>query len=101
EVGVGTGSMTRSILAALQSFEKDGGQTRFAEYVFTDVSPSFFKDAREIFDKFRDRMLFKTLDLQEDLPSQGFDDASYDLILAGSVLHITSDLLVTLRRLRR
>jgi SAM-dependent methyltransferase len=71
------------------------------EYVYIDISPSFFEESRKNFYEFGDRMVFKTLDLQKELPPQGFEDASYDLILAGSVLHVTSDLSTTLKRVHK
>ncbi|KAH8897429.1 hypothetical protein GQ53DRAFT_791898 [Thozetella sp. PMI_491] len=98
EVGAGTGSMTRSVLAALQGIERETGQTRFAEYTYTDISPSFFEEAREKFKDFEDRMIFKTLDLETDLKQQGYQESSYDMVLAGSVLHVTSDLVATLKK---
>lgn len=63
EVGASTGGMTRLVLSVLQDLERQSGQTRFAEYVYTDISPSFFEAAQEEFSGFRDRILFKTLDV--------------------------------------
>ncbi|KAH7413553.1 hypothetical protein DE146DRAFT_626698 [Phaeosphaeria sp. MPI-PUGE-AT-0046c] len=101
EVGAGTGSMSRSFLAAFKDLEHDTGQTRFGSYTYTDISPSFFEEARHRFRDFEDRMLFKTLDLNDKPLKQGFLDASYDLIVAGSVLHATSDLITTLSHLHK
>ncbi|KAF2868359.1 hypothetical protein BDV95DRAFT_500684 [Massariosphaeria phaeospora] len=101
EVGAGTGSMTRSILNTLQAFEQETGQTRFAEYTYTDISPSFFEEARNKFGEFRDRMTFKTFDLESEISKQGFKESSYDMILAGSVLHVTSDLEATLKKIHK
>lgn len=101
EVRAGTGSMTRSILATLQEFERETGQTRFSEFSYTDISPSFFEEARGKFHDFADRICFKTLDLETDPVEQGFQAASYDLILAGSVLHVTTDVVATLNKVRR
>jgi ubiquinone/menaquinone biosynthesis C-methylase UbiE len=83
------------------SFEEATSQIWLADYNYSDMSPSFFEEARSVSGEFRDRTLFKTLDLQRDLPLQRFEDASYDLILTCSVLHITSDLLTTLKRVYR
>ena len=101
EVGAGTGGMTRNIFTVLQGLEQGTGQTRFAEYTYTDVSASFFEDAREKFKDFGDRMFFKTLDLEVDPFEQGFEAGCYDMIFAGSVLHVTSDLVATLLRVRK
>jgi len=53
--------MTRAVLDALHGFEDATGQTRFDEYTYTDVSASFFEEARNGFGAdFEDRMVFKT-----------------------------------------
>lgn len=101
EVGAGTGAMSRLVLETLQSFEQQTGQTRFSEYVYTDISAAYFEDARVLFDEYKDRMLFKTLDLEIDPAQQGFQPASYDLIIAGGVLHVPSDLISTLSKVRK
>ncbi|TGJ80280.1 hypothetical protein E0Z10_g8483 [Xylaria hypoxylon] len=100
EVGAGTGGMTRHVLAALQSFEAETGQTRFAEYTFTDVSSAGFDARREEFSAHSDRMSFKLLDIEHTPTNQGYEAASYDLVIAADVLHATSDLHETLRHLR-
>lgn len=46
-------------------------------------------------------MVFKTLDLEADPFQQGFQLANYHLILAESVLHITSNLTATLEKLHK
>lgn len=101
EVGAGTGGMTRHVLAALQGFEAETGQTQFAEYTFTDVSSAFFDAPRQEFSSalVRDRMAFKVLDIGRDPVVQGFEGASYDVIFAASMLHAAADLRRTLTHL--
>ncbi|RYP16394.1 hypothetical protein DL765_005174 [Monosporascus sp. GIB2] len=100
EVGAGTGSMTRHILSTLQQFEKLSGGQRFSEYIYTDISPSFFENARK---KFGDdnRVKFRTFDLESGPERQGFTPGVYDMVVAGSVLHATKDLAATLRNLHK
>lgn len=98
EVGAGTGSMTRHILRDLQRLEKATGQSRFHSYTFTDISSTFFEAAKDQFGDLQGRLSFQTLDLERDPATQGFDLGAYDLIVAGLVLHATSDLKVTLGR---
>lgn len=100
EVGAGTGGMTRHVLEALQDFEVQLGQRRFSEYAFTDISSVFFDASRTELSEFQDRMTFKTLDIERNPISQGFDMASYDVVVAASVMHATSDLDKSLRHLR-
>ena len=92
EVGAGTGGSTRGVLAALEG--------RMGLYTFTDISPSFFQKARKDFEKYSDHMIFKTLDIEEDPSTQGYELGSYDLIVASNVLHATRRLNNTLRQCR-
>ncbi|KAK6193076.1 hypothetical protein LQW54_012822 [Pestalotiopsis sp. IQ-011] len=102
EVGAGTGGMTSKVLAAFQQLEQLNGGETFAEYTYTDISPAFFESARETFEPmFPGRVQFKTLDLENEPSKQGFELGAYDLIIAGSVLHATSDLVRTLRNVRK
>lgn len=83
EIGAGTGSTTRDIIDALIR----GGTERFNEYVFTDISPSFFEKARDSFQAYGNKMTFLPLDIGKDPLRQGFT-AKYDLIVASNVRSI-------------
>ncbi len=100
EVGAGTGGITNHILSTLKSFEASTGGMRFSEYVFTDISPSFFEGAQNKFQAFASRLAFKTLDLDKSPIEQGLGEMSYDVVIAGCVLHATRDVKTTLLNLR-
>ncbi|KAI1453481.1 hypothetical protein F4805DRAFT_478404 [Annulohypoxylon moriforme] len=100
EVGAGTGSVSRPVLASLQRLEKEKGQCRFSSYTYTDISPTFFESANDEFCGFQGRLHFKTLDLELEPEKQGFERGSYDLVIAGLVLHATSNLAATFGRIR-
>lgn len=86
EIGSGTGSFTECILSALIGFDGTERCTeRFNSYHYTDISPSFFEQAREKFGPFSNRLHFRVLDIEGDLASQGFGEGSFDLVLAHSV----------------
>ncbi|KAK4215780.1 putative polyketide synthase [Rhypophila decipiens] len=94
EIGAGTGGTTDSILAGLTSYDS---------YTFSDISAAFFPAARERF-KHVKCVEFKTLDISCDPMQQGFEAASFDLIIAANVLHATPslrDTLVNVRKLLR
>lgn len=93
EIGAGTGGATRGII--------DNLGTAFSSYTYTDISSGFFPKAQEAFSSTKDRMMFKTLDINELPSTQGFDDHAYDLVLAANVLHATRDLVATLKNVRR
>ncbi|KAK3382595.1 fatty acid synthase S-acetyltransferase [Lasiosphaeria ovina] len=104
EVGAGTGGMTGRVLGALLGVEAASGNAGvrcFAEYAYTDVSPAFFERAAARWDRVRDRMAFRAFDMKADPAGQGFKEGAYDLVVAGSVLHATEDLMGTMRNVRK
>ena len=98
EVGAGTGGATLPILEVLRG----AGQAppNFAQYHFTDVSPAFFEKAKDKLGLWQDLLTFKKLDIEADPISQGYAPASYDLIIAANVVHATSRVEQTLKRIR-
>lgn len=81
EVGAGTGGATRAILPEL------GGA--FASYTYTDISAGFFNRVEEEFQKYGDRMIYRTFDMEKSAADQGFEEQTYDIIIASNVLHAT------------
>ena len=96
EVGAGTGGTTELILRDLMSSE---GNPSYACYTFTDISAGFFPQAKERF-SYAANMEYKTFDISRNPFEQGFEKASYDLILAPNVVHATPSLQETLRNLQ-
>lgn len=88
EVGAGTGAFTAQILSSFSS--QDSGSTRYARYDFTDISASFFQNARKTFGSRYEKMNFKTLDIEIDPLEQGFESEAYDMLVASSVRSISS-----------
>lgn len=101
EVGAGTGGMTGRVLGTLQEFEKASGGLKFSEYTYTDVSPAFLERAGKRWEALGERMVFKTFDMKVSPEKQGFDLGCYDMVIAGSVLHATEDLVGTVRNVRK
>jgi len=93
EIGAGTGGTTRTILPML------GGA--FKSYTFTDISAGFFERAQERFRTFADRMVFATYNMELTPEEQGFEEGSYDVVLASNVLHATGKLDVMMANTRR
>lgn len=93
EIGAGTGSATKDILAAI-------GRS-FDDYTFTDVSASFGDHAMEQFASLKDCVSFKTFDVEIDPMEQGFIEGQYDVVIASQVLHATTSLEETVRHARR
>ncbi|KAF2728787.1 reducing type I polyketide synthase [Polyplosphaeria fusca] len=103
EVGAGTGSITQLALSALvDASDAEGAQptAQFSRYVFTDISHSFVAAAQEAFGAKHQNMRFEVCDLERAPVEQGFEGGGYDVVIAGSVLHATSDIARTLRHVR-
>ncbi|KAE8372689.1 hypothetical protein BDV26DRAFT_273649 [Aspergillus bertholletiae] len=104
EIGAGTGGMTRYILDTLTqngSREAGAGNPRFSHYTYTDISAGFFSDAETMFENFPDKVTFAVFDIEKDPVKQGFEEASYDLVIADNVFHATRCLDTTLRHARK
>ncbi|KAI1777435.1 putative polyketide synthase [Hypoxylon cercidicola] len=101
EVGGGTGSGARRLLKALCASPEDSkGPLRCNRYDFTDVSAAFLDQAKAEFEPFLSQMTFGTLDIERDYVEQGYSTGDYDVVVAVGVLHISSDIAGTLRRVR-
>lgn len=54
-----------------------------------------------MFKEFKDRMSFKTFDMNQTPESQGFTEGSYDLVIGSNVLHATEDMEKMMQNVRR
>ncbi|OTA81899.1 hypothetical protein M434DRAFT_37315 [Hypoxylon sp. CO27-5] len=102
ELGGGTGAGTRNLVQnALRAHpERQGSFLRCNRYDFTDISTAFLNHAREEFSSYGSQMTFGTLDIEHNFTEQGYREQEYDVVLAVSVLHITSNLKRTLCNIR-
>ncbi|KAI5460632.1 putative polyketide synthase [Mariannaea sp. PMI_226] len=86
EIGAGTGGTTFQLLQACSPDRK----AFCSEYMYTDISSGFFEAVRT--SRLKDwahLLTFQTLDLEKDAAEQGFEEHSYDLIIAANVVHAT------------
>jgi acyl transferase domain-containing protein/acyl carrier protein len=104
-----TAAATTGTLRVLEIGGGTGGTTTFAApvlpadrttYTYTDISPLFVARAQERFRKYP-YLRFAALDIERDPETQGFQNGSYDLILAANVLHATEDLRQTMKHVRQ
>jgi malonyl CoA-acyl carrier protein transacylase len=89
EIGAGTGGTTSMLLPELSSVRP--------RYVFTDVSRLFLVQGKQKFAAY-DFVEYELLDIEKSPAEQGFSEHGFDLIVAANVLHATSDLAATMRR---
>jgi acyl transferase domain-containing protein len=96
EIGSGTGGTSSVVLRGLTS----ATQRLYSTYTYTDISSGFFVEAQERFKDYQG-LEYKVLDISKDPTEQGFQDGSYDLIIAANVLHATPSLNTTLSHVRK
>ena len=84
EVGAGTGGSTSQVLPAVGS--------ALSSYTYTDISAGFFSRVKDRFRKYADRMIFATFDMAKSASEQGFEEGTYDVVVASNVLHATGQL---------
>ena len=92
EVGAGGGGTTAAILHALSEVDID--------YLCTDLSGFFTGQAEQRFAG-HPGLRFAVYDLDRDPHAQGLADNSFDVVVAGDVLHATANTDEVLARLRR
>ena len=100
EIGGGTGGATRHILNALGTSASGHGPAA-ASYDFTDVSSGFFEAAKEKFQDWKTLIRYKKLDIEQDPSKQGFEEGTYDVVIACQVLHATKSMHNTMSNVRK
>ncbi|MGW7279791.1 SDR family NAD(P)-dependent oxidoreductase [Streptomyces sp. NPDC054844] len=95
EVGAGTGGTTGPVV------ERLAGYGARVEYTFTDISASYFRQARSKFAAAGLPMVFSTFNLEHDPAAQGVEEGAYDLLIASNVVHATEDITKSAAHLRR
>ncbi|KAB2570584.1 Hybrid PKS-NRPS synthetase lepA [Lasiodiplodia theobromae] len=96
EIGAGTGGTTSTVLRDLTQ----SGERKYSQYDYTDISSGFFAAASEKFQDY-ENIEYKVLDITKDPLAQGFEAASYDLVIAANVLHATPNISETLCNVRK
>ncbi|OBT75234.1 Type I Iterative Polyketide synthase (PKS) [Pseudogymnoascus sp. 05NY08] len=100
EIGAGSGSFTAPILATLGEDNSDDGPLALS-YDFTDISSGVFESAKEKFKNWKNLVRYKKLDVEQDPLKQGFDEGSYDVIIACRVLSATKSMQNTMSNVRK
>ncbi|CAG7929919.1 unnamed protein product [Penicillium olsonii] len=91
EIGADSGSMTDVMIRLLGGTE-EGADRKYAHWDFTNSSNSVFASAENRFASEASSMSFKQLSIEKDPKAHGFDCGTYDVVVAGLVLHAASDL---------
>lgn len=100
EIGGSTGGCTDFVLQGLGGGDT-GTAARFAHYDFTDISAGFLERARERFTAWGHLISYKTLNIEHEPSLQGFEEGSYDLVIACQVLHATHSMEATMTQVRK
>jgi ubiquinone/menaquinone biosynthesis C-methylase UbiE len=97
ELGGGTGAATLPVLQSLGS----KGVLPINRYDFTDVSAAYFERTGDRLQEWKNYLEFKLLDVRGDFVQQGFEEGSYDVIIASNVVHVATYINSTLSQIRR
>nr|WP_237179092.1 SDR family NAD(P)-dependent oxidoreductase [Paenibacillus sp. MMS18-CY102] len=92
EIGAGTGATSRRVLEAIKEY---GASIR---YLYTDISPGFVRQGRELLGSAYPFAEFEVLNIEE---ADGRHAGSVDLIIATNVLHATRNINHTIRQAKR
>ena len=85
---------------ALDALTPSKNSRLYSRYTFTDISGGFLAEAQKRFYEYN-AIEYATLDISRDPEEQGYVPESYDLIIAGNVLHATPALSKTLQNVRK
>lgn len=99
EIGAGTGGETRYALPVLGTAATGGPLVE--QYDYTDVTPAFFEAAAEEFADWAGTLQFRKLDIEKDPSCQGFEAASYDIVIACQCLHATKSMANTMANVKK
>ncbi|KAK5993761.1 Highly reducing polyketide synthase cm3B [Cladobotryum mycophilum] len=100
EIGGGTASMAVSLLETMYGNQQEYPNVKWT-YVFTDAVTSLIPEAQARLKKFESFMDFKRLDIERCPSQQGFELASFDIIVTSNVVHMTRSVKGTLANLKR
>ncbi len=98
EVGAGK---ARATLPILKKLGGANGTPRFSSYTFTDINVAYFEESTNTLSPWLPFMDFAMLDITEDPTSQGFEEGSYDLIVASKVIHTTGSVSKVLENIKK
>eukprot|EP01132_Coremiostelium_polycephalum_P007762 gene7762-9553_t len=106
ELGSGTGTQSSYILEELTKLMTECIETTNVEieYTFTDISSSFFIEAKQMFSKFnsdRINIVFRVADITKEFPSQGYHNGYYDIVVMYLVLHVANYLETSLTNVNK
>ncbi|HET8845507.1 MAG TPA: beta-ketoacyl synthase N-terminal-like domain-containing protein, partial [Ktedonobacteraceae bacterium] len=94
EIGAGTGSTSASVFQELEPY-----RVHIEEYCYTDLSQAFLLHARQTYAEVP-YVRYQVINVEEPLTDQGIGAGSYDLVIAGNVLHATRNIRQTLRNVK-
>jgi len=83
EVGAGTGGTSVFVLEAIKHLKDH------VNYYYTDISAGFTRFGKDKYQSSYPFTQFQVLDIEKEIKAQGFNPASFDLLLGSNVLHAT------------
>ncbi|EOA87506.1 putative secondary metabolism biosynthetic enzyme [Exserohilum turcicum] len=97
EIGAGTGGTTFQVLQACSPC----GEAFCDEYMYTDISPNFFKTGESTLKKWQHLLTFRKLDIESNVAGQGFQEHAYDVVITANAIHATRSLTKSLGNIHK
>ena len=93
DISSGTCGVTKTII-------KELGQA-FKAYTFTTKSEDGLSHAQEVLKKVSSRIKYRTLDIETDVLTQGYEERSFDMVVAGHTLYAVPDVRHAIANIRK
>lgn len=96
EVGGGTTSTTQAIIDALVSSETP----RWDLYDLANISTDVLERAKRLFKRWGDHICYRTFNIEQEPKLQGYEEFSYDLVIASHISQSTKDISSVVKNIR-
>lgn len=91
EIGAGTGATSAVVFETLKNYRE-----HIDDYRYTDISKAFLNHAEKTYGPDNPFLSYGVLNIELPPAAQGFEQASYDMVIAANCLHATRDIRTTL-----
>eukprot|EP01132_Coremiostelium_polycephalum_P005754 gene5754-7160_t len=107
EIGSGTGTQTHYVLEKLENIiskhkHENEECTIEIEFTFSDISTSFFFEAKNLFDKFNSKyinIVYRVVNISKDFQQQNINQGYYDFLVMFLVLHVSTHIEPSLQQI--
>lgn len=96
EIGAGTGGTSSLVFKYLEQYRNN-----INDYLYTDISSFYFKEAKKNYASKYPYISFKIYDVEKDIISQGLSLNNYDIVISANCIHATSNIFNSLSAIKK